>query len=267
MSEGTARKSAESMPWGRMEAHRPGAGRRSILSAPAGTNKPKTIRSLETTSERKIGFPRRRIVVNVCHTIPLSGGRMAAVRYALSLKQPWAALLVHGRKTIEVRRWPTARRERILIHAAREPDERPEAWGLVPPELREAADLRGGIVGAGDLTDCKIYQNRQAFAADGTAHLNDPSWFDGRRLYGFVFVNLTVLPFRPYPGWMRFFPVDEMEGDSSTPGREGRGPYSSLMVSVRSAEEVEPALAGGAALIDIKEPARGALGPASIETI
>ena len=33
-----------------------------------------------------------------------------------------------------------------------------------------------------------------------------------------------------------------------------------LLVSVRSAEEAEIALAGGANLIDIKEPSRGALG-------
>src|SRR5438105_4444384 len=61
--------------------------------------------------------------------------------YALSIKQPWAALLVHGRKTIEVRRWPTARRGRILIHAARLPDPRPEAWQQVPKELLQAARL------------------------------------------------------------------------------------------------------------------------------
>src|SRR5205823_6217499 len=30
--------------------------------------------------------------------------------YALSLKQPWATLLAHAVKTIEVRKWPTARR-------------------------------------------------------------------------------------------------------------------------------------------------------------
>jgi (5-formylfuran-3-yl)methyl phosphate synthase len=34
-----------------------------------------------------------------------------------------------------------------------------------------------------------------------------------------------------------------------------------LLVSVRTAGEVEPALAGGADIIDAKEPARGALGP------
>ncbi len=40
-----------------------------------------------------------------------------------------------------------------------------------------------------------------------------------------------------------------------------------LLVSVRSAEEAEAALAGGAALIDVKEPARGALGRADDATL
>ncbi|HLJ95670.1 MAG TPA: ASCH domain-containing protein [Gemmataceae bacterium] len=127
--------------------------------------------------------------------------------YALSLKQPWAALLVHGYKTIEVRRWPTARRGRILIHAARVPDSRAEAWSLVPAELHEAAQLRGGIVGAGELTGCTPYRSLEAFTADRSRHLNDPSWFHGPVLYGFSFAKLETLPFRAYSGWMRFFPV------------------------------------------------------------
>jgi len=127
--------------------------------------------------------------------------------YALSLKQPWATLLVYARKTIEVRRWPTARRGRILIHAARVPDVREEAWRLLPAELREAAQLLGGFVGTGELTGCIAYRNREAFAADRSRHLNDPSWFQGPVLYGFSFAKPTVVPFRPYPGWMRFFPV------------------------------------------------------------
>jgi uncharacterized protein (UPF0264 family) len=40
-----------------------------------------------------------------------------------------------------------------------------------------------------------------------------------------------------------------------------------LLVSVRSADEVEAALAGGADLIDVKEPARGPLGPAEAEVV
>jgi hypothetical protein len=129
--------------------------------------------------------------------------------YALSLKQPWAALLVHGRKTIEVRRWPTARRGHILIHAARVPDERPEAWALVPEELRETAELLGGLIGAGELTGCLTYRTVEAFTADQGRHLNDPAWFQPPQMYGFTFTDLVRLPFRRYPGWMRFFPVED----------------------------------------------------------
>jgi (5-formylfuran-3-yl)methyl phosphate synthase len=40
-----------------------------------------------------------------------------------------------------------------------------------------------------------------------------------------------------------------------------------LLVSVRSAAEVGPALSGGADIIDAKEPARGSLGPVSARTL
>ena len=138
--------------------------------------------------------------------------------YALSVKQPWAALLAHGRKTVEVRRWPTARRGRVLIHAAALPDERPEVWALLPEELRDAAALVGGIVGAAELTACLPYRTEEAFAADRALHLNDPSWYEGPVLYGFVFTAATAVPFRRYAGWMRFFPVRD-EG----PRRDRRG--------------------------------------------
>jgi hypothetical protein len=134
---------------------------------------------------------------------------MPAVAYALSIKQPWAGLLVHGRKSIEVRRWATQRRGRILIHAARVPDPRAEAWDRVTPELRVACAQVGGIIGAADLNDCRPYRNRHDFEADGAFHLNDPSWYQDS-LHGFVFSNATPLPFRPLSGWMRFFAVDDV---------------------------------------------------------
>lgn len=37
---------------------------------------------------------------------------------ALSVRQPWTELLVSGRKTIEIRSWPTDYRGRIWLHAA-----------------------------------------------------------------------------------------------------------------------------------------------------
>ena len=127
--------------------------------------------------------------------------------YALSVKQPWAALLVHGLKTIEVRRWPTARRGLVYIHAARVPDERPEGWARLPAHLQETAALRGGLIGAARLVDCKPYRTGDRFAADQHLHLNEPGWYEGPVLFGFTFAEPQVQPFRRCPGWFRFFEV------------------------------------------------------------
>lgn len=129
------------------------------------------------------------------------------IPYALSLKQPWAALVAHGKKTIEVRRWSTIRRGRILIHAARISDDRPEAWALVPTELKPAALQVGGIVGAAELTECISYRTARGFAADQARHLNLPQWWQGPIMFGFHFRGAEALPFRVCSGWMRFFPV------------------------------------------------------------
>jgi hypothetical protein len=127
---------------------------------------------------------------------------------ALSLKQPWAALLAHGHKTIEVRRWRTHFRGLLLIHAAHVSDDRPEAWAHVPPELRQAAMQVGGIVGVGRLDDCKPYLSLAAFAEDQARHLNDPTWFEAQGLFGLCFSELHVLPYRRVAGYMRIFKVD-----------------------------------------------------------
>ncbi len=132
---------------------------------------------------------------------------MPQTQLALSLKQPWATLLAQGRKTIEIRRWPTLKRGPILIHAARIADPRPEAWTLLPKEWLVMAKQAGGIIGVGELTDCVAYRTRDSFAADQEKHLNDPEWFEAPTMYGFVFTNLKTMPFRRYPGWMRFFEV------------------------------------------------------------
>jgi ASCH domain len=131
---------------------------------------------------------------------------------ALSIKQPWATLIVHGLKTVEVRRWSTPRRGRILIHAALVPDERPEGWAHVPPELLSLAKQGGGIIGEADLTGCVAYRHIDKFTDDQLRHLNAPAWYLGPVMFGFVFANPTVLPFRKYSGWMRFFSVDQTPG-------------------------------------------------------
>ena len=88
-----------------------------------------------------------------------------------------------------------------------------------------ATRLVGGIVGAGDLTNYVVYRNRAAFAADQARHLNEPSWFEEPVLYGFLFANMEVLPFRSYPGWMRIFPVgDEVPGRARSAAPPPGGP-------------------------------------------
>ena len=131
--------------------------------------------------------------------------------YALSLKQPWAALVVAGRKAIEVRKWATAVRGRVYIHAARISDERPEAWAPITDEIRPLAQLTGGIIGAADLTGCVMYRTQPGFAADVGKHCNPPDWFEPPRMYGFIFRAAEPIPFRPCKGSMRFFTVERPE--------------------------------------------------------
>ncbi len=127
--------------------------------------------------------------------------------YALSIKQPWAALLVSGRKTIEIRKWATTIRGKLYIHAARDPDDRPEGWAHITDELRPLAELGGGVIGTAELAACIMYRTAKGFAADGTKHLNAPNWFVAPRLYGFEFRNPTVIEFFPFKGNVKFFTV------------------------------------------------------------
>jgi len=128
---------------------------------------------------------------------------------ALSIKQPWATLLAHGLNTIEIRKWPTTHRGTVLIHAAKVADDRAEAWKHVPPDLQQAAQGRGGIVGSAFLTGCLSYRSPRIFAMDQRLHLNELDWFEGPVMYGFTFTRAVPLPFREFPGWLRFFPVPE----------------------------------------------------------
>jgi len=133
---------------------------------------------------------------------------MATPYYALSIKQPWAALLASARKSIEIRKWTTRYRGPLLIHAARVPDERDEAWKWVTDDLRPLTKLVGGIIGEGNLVGSIAYADAEAFATDGERHLNDPSWFLESKTLGLVFADLKVRPFRKIPGKVKLFSVE-----------------------------------------------------------
>jgi hypothetical protein len=71
--------------------------------------------------------------------------------FALSIRQPWASLIVAGLKTIEVRRWCTQYRGRLLIHAAKTIDEVAlERFPIENPIL-------GALIGSATLVDVEQF--------------------------------------------------------------------------------------------------------------
>lgn len=118
----------------------------------------------------------------------------------LSIRQPWAWLILNAGKDIENRTWPTRYRGPVLIHASK---------GMTRAEYEDASDPlwarggqvidlpdmhtldRGGIVGSVEIVDCVTH--------------SDSPWFCGP--FGFVLRNPTPLPFRPCRGALGFFNV------------------------------------------------------------
>jgi hypothetical protein len=128
----------------------------------------------------------------------------SAGRIALSIKQPWATLVVHGLKTIEVRTWPTRRTGWIHIHTGRAAETAVEAWRQVPPHLQAEARKSGGIVGRVRLLGCKRYLLPEEFAADANRHLVPTAWHTPK-MHGFVCADAEPLPFEPCRGALLFF--------------------------------------------------------------
>jgi hypothetical protein len=117
---------------------------------------------------------------------------------AISIRQPWAWLIVNGHKDIENRTWATKVRGPVMIHASQ---------GMTRDEYAECAEFamaacavqvpsfdeleRGGIVGMAEVIDC----------VDDSAS----PWFFGPK--GFVLSNAVAVPFRECKGALSFFSV------------------------------------------------------------
>ncbi|MCK2122157.1 ASCH domain-containing protein [Pseudomonas sp. PNPG3] len=118
---------------------------------------------------------------------------------ALSIKQPWAWLIIHGGKDIENRTWHTKFRGRFLVHAAKgmtRAEFNQATWvfgplGVKAPSFEELE--RGGIIGSVELVDSLDH--------------SDSPWYMGEK--GFVLRDPKPLPFIPYKGRLGFFDVPE----------------------------------------------------------
>ena len=120
---------------------------------------------------------------------------------ALSIRQPWAWLIVNGHKDIENRDWPTVFRGELLVHAGQTLT-RPfydttvaelSAAGLCPPDLPAFEDLpRGGLVGWTRVVDC-LQEHPSPWKLEGS--------------HGFVLRDSRPMPFVPWKGRLGFFNV------------------------------------------------------------
>lgn len=130
--------------------------------------------------------------------------RLVRRAVALSIRQPWAHLIIYAAKDVENRDWPTRVRGRVLIHASKTmtradyeaavifcsglPD------GTMPndfqfPTFEQLKSKCGGIVGVMNIVDCVT---------------QSPSpWFCGR--YGFVIDAAAEMTFYPCKGTLGFF--------------------------------------------------------------
>jgi hypothetical protein len=112
----------------------------------------------------------------------------AAGMRALSVRQPWAELIVRGSKTIECRARPTYVRERIWIYAAEGRAHRATLSTITVTDERVL--VRGLLVGTADLVGCRRLQ------PSDSAEACLPIDFDG---YAWLLVRAERLatPLRP----------------------------------------------------------------------
>ena len=118
---------------------------------------------------------------------------------ALSLKQPWADLIVSGVKPIENRKWKSSYRGPLLIHASKNPDKEGAKWIVDHfPELKDLIywtnHLKGKIIGQVNMVDC--------------VEEHSSPWFFGP--YGFIFHSPCEWPREkaiPYKGLLGIFEV------------------------------------------------------------
>lgn len=119
---------------------------------------------------------------------------------ALSIRQPWAWLILNAGKNIENRTWQTRFRGWFLIHAAKGMTQEEyysvKLWLPTIGRSAAAAHLpdfkqleRGGIVGMAKLGNCVTE--------------SDSPWFCGP--YGLVLDEVQPLRFQPCKGALRFF--------------------------------------------------------------
>jgi len=118
---------------------------------------------------------------------------------ALSVRQPWAYLIVTGEKPVENRSWSSSYFGPLLIHAALTPDPEGARWVREHfPKIK--------LPPLGELTYGAIMGSVRMLGGSWTDESSP--WFTGP--YGFIFDRAQIFPAPiPYKGQLGFFEVPE----------------------------------------------------------
>ena len=121
----------------------------------------------------------------------------------ISVRQPWAALIVDGIKDVENRSWRTHYRGRVIIHASltRGEPRLSEIATRVGVDLPNIDLPIGGFVGIATIADCVTAHASKWFNGERTA--------DGKPNYGFVLIAARPLPFLAFAGAVGLRPVPQ----------------------------------------------------------
>jgi hypothetical protein len=121
----------------------------------------------------------------------------------LSIKQPWANLIISGIKSIEIRTWKTSYKGQLFIHTGKVIDQ--DAKILFP---KTSTEPTGALIGIVKLVEIKIYDTPELFNQDYKLHLNPMDYYYGKTLYGWKFSNIQ--PIKPilYPGALNLFYIN-----------------------------------------------------------
>ena len=101
----------------------------------------------------------------------------------LSICQPFAELIVQGKKTIELRKWNTKFRGEFLVHAAKNVlTEDCKRLKISPEEI-----VTGAIIGKVNLVDVKKYESDKELNKDKKKHHSVSN--NTKNKYGFILEN------------------------------------------------------------------------------
>ena len=122
----------------------------------------------------------------------------------LSVSQPFAELIIKGKKTIELRHWNTNYRGEFLIHSP----SKIKINDCKRLGIDHTILVRGAIVGKATIYDTKKYQTKKEFLSDKKHHFAPENYFT-EKTFGFFLKSAKEfnIPI-PAKGKLGFFDIE-----------------------------------------------------------